>query len=103
MRMEPSRVRSFLRRQKCVAAAVLHYLADVLLAPTLWAAIDRRGVNVIHAEIESSLDDGDGGVFIAGLLEGSLASQAKDAHFVAGFTEIPSRHGIRGGGTGRRG
>jgi hypothetical protein len=38
-----------LGRQKRIAAAVLHHFPDVLLAPALGAAIDRRCVDVIHA------------------------------------------------------
>src|SRR5208337_752777 len=91
-----------LRREKRVAAAVLHHLANVLLAPTIGAAIDRRRIDVIHAKIERFFDDRDGDGFIVGLLERSLTAQTEDADLVSGLSEIASWHGIRDRSTGRR-
>jgi hypothetical protein len=90
IRIEPSRV----------AAAVLHYLADILLAPTLGATIDGRGVDVIYPKVESVFDDGDGDGFVVGFLESSLASEAEDADLVSRLSKIAGWHGSRGRSVG---
>src|SRR5208337_4597827 len=80
-----------------LAAAMLHYLADVALAPALLAAIHRRRIDIVDAEIESALDDGHGNGFVVRLLDGGVSTETEDARPMAGAPEITSRHGSGGG------
>src|SRR5208337_2286363 len=84
-----------------MAAAMLHYLANVALAPALFAAIHRSRIHIVDAEIESALDDGHGHSFIVGLLDGGLSTETEDARPMAGAPEITSRHGSGGRGIKR--
>jgi uncharacterized membrane protein len=84
-----------------LVAAVGHHLADVLLAPALGAAVDRRGVDVVDAEVERALDDGHGDVEVVGLLERGLAAEREDADLVAGLAEVAGGHGRAAGFQGR--
>src|SRR5208283_264814 len=43
------------------STAALHDLADVALAPAVRTAVDGGSIDVIHAQVESALDDRDGG------------------------------------------
>ena len=75
------------------AAAALHHLADVALAPTVGAAVLRGGVNVVDAEIEGALDDGHGDGGVVGLLDGGLPAEREDSGTVAGFAQVAGGHG----------
>ena len=88
--------------RKAVVAAGLHDAADVLLAPALRAAVDGGGVDVVDAEVEGALDDGDGDVEVRGLLECSLAAEGKDADLVARLAEVACGHGGAGVGVNRQ-
>ena len=76
-----------------LVAAGLHDAADVLLAPAVGAAVDGGGVDVVDAEVEGSLDDGDGVVEVVGFFERGLAAEGEDADFVAGLAEVARGHG----------
>src|SRR6516165_8328517 len=67
--------------------AGLHDRADVLLTPALRTAVDRRGVDVVDAQIEGAIDDRDSGVEVVWLLKRSLAAKAEDPNLVAGLPE----------------
>ena len=71
----------------------LHDAAYVLLAPAVGASVDGGGVDVVDAEVEGSLDDGDGVVEVVGFFECGLAAEGEDADFVAGLAEVAGGHG----------
>jgi hypothetical protein len=79
--------------QEGLIAAARHHFADVLLAPALRPAVDRRGVDVVDAQVQRALDDGHGYVEVAGALQRGLAAQREDAHAVAGLAQVAGRHG----------
>src|SRR5215831_7894268 len=58
-----------------VVAAVLHHAADVLLAPALGESIAGRRVDEVDAEVEASLDDGNGDVEVVGLFDSGLRAE----------------------------
>src|SRR5271170_3562329 len=72
-----------LGREERLVAARLHYLAYVLLAPARGAAVDGRGVDVVHAQVERAVDDRYGHLEVVGSLKGSLAAKAEIPPFVA--------------------
>ena len=83
--------------QECLRAAPLHHRADVLLAPAFRAAINRRRVDVVHAQIERSLHDRHGHGFVVRALQRGLSAEAEDADFVPGAPQVAYGHGLRGG------
>jgi hypothetical protein len=88
-----------------VVAAVLHHAADVLLAPALGESVAGSGVDEVDAEVEASLDDGNGDVEVVGLFDSSLCAEGEEADLVAGLSEVARRHrGRRSriGGHGRK-
>ena len=78
--------------EKRLVAPLGHDLANVLLAPSLGAAVDRGGVDVVDAEVERALDDGHGGVEVVGVFECGLSAERKDSNLEAGFAEITRGH-----------
>ena len=78
-----------------LVAAVLHHAADVLLAPALGESVAGSGVDEVDAEVEASLDDGNGDVEVVGLFDSGLRAEGEEADLVAGLSEVARRHGGR--------
>src|SRR3989338_9903676 len=73
-------------------AAALNPLADVALAPALGAAVHGGGVDVVDAEVEGALDDGDSRRVVVRLLDGRLPAETEKAGAVAGAAEVAGGH-----------
>jgi hypothetical protein len=73
-------------------AAGLHHLSYVLLAPLIRPAVSSRRVDVVDAQVNRAIDEGDRFLFLVGLLDGGLPAQAEDAGPVACFPEIAHGH-----------
>src|SRR6516165_5973827 len=76
-----------------LVAAVLHDASYVLLAPALGESVSRGGVDEVDAEVEGSLDEGDGDVEVVGLFDSALAAQGEDADLIAGLSEVARGNG----------
>ena len=59
----------------------------------LRTAVDGRGIDVVDAEVERALDDGNGDIEVVGFLKRGLAAEREDAYLVAGNAEIAGGHG----------
>jgi hypothetical protein len=84
---------------------VCHHAADVLLAPALGVSVARSGVDEVDAEVEASLDDGNGNVEVVGLFDSGLRAEGEEADLVAGLSKIARGHRARRsriGGHGRK-
>ncbi len=67
-----------------------HDLADVgLRDPT---AVGGGRIDVVHAEVERSIDDGDRFVVSAGSLQRRLTAETEQSHVVPGAAERPLGH-----------
>ena len=62
-------------QRKASLPAVLHHTADVLFAPALGESIAGRRVDQVDAEVEASLDDGNGDVEVVGLFDSGLRAE----------------------------
>jgi len=78
-----------------VVAAALHHAADVLLAPALGESVAGRGVDEVDAEVEASLDDGNGNVEVVGLFDSGLGTEGEEADLVAGLSKVARGHRSR--------
>ncbi len=88
-----------------VVAAMFHDASYVLLTPPLGESVSGGSVDEVHAQIEGSLDEGDGDVEVVGLFDSALATEGEDADLKAGLSEVARRHGglrSRIGGQGRK-
>ena len=81
-----------LRRQKRLAPPLRHHPAVILLAPPIRAAINRRRIKIIHAQIQRPLNDRNGHIKIISLLQRRLPAKAEDANLVACLPQIARRH-----------
>ena len=77
-------------------------LADAVELPSLPGGVARAAVgggrvDVVHAQVDRAVDDGNRHVVLVGLFERRLAAQAEEAHLVARASESPFGHGRRGG------
>ncbi len=78
--------------EECLRAAPLHHRADVALAPAFRASIDRRSVDVIHAQIERPFHNRHRDGFVVPALQRGLPAEAEYADLVPCAPQVAHRH-----------